>query len=59
MVPATRGSSEKHLGTLRGIKRDTDGEHLRRVRRICAALPDTTEKLSHASRRSSHTRKCS
>ena len=29
MVPAARGSSKKHLGTIRGIKRDTDGEHLR------------------------------
>jgi len=47
MVPATRRSGEKHLGTVRGVKRDTDGEHLRRVRRICSALPDTTEKLSH------------
>ena len=47
MVPATRSSSEKHLGTVRGIKRDSDGEHLRRVRRICSALPDTMEKLSH------------
>lgn len=27
-------------------KRD-EGEHLRRVRRICDALPGTTEKLSH------------
>jgi hypothetical protein len=26
---------------------DTGGEHLRRVRRICTALPETTEKLSH------------
>ena len=47
MVPATRRSGEKHLGTVRGVKRDTDGEHLRRVRRICSALPDTIEKLSH------------
>jgi hypothetical protein len=28
-------------------KRDTSEEHLGRVRRICAALPETTEKLSH------------
>ena len=28
-------------------KTDIDGEHLRRVRRICAALPGTTERLSH------------
>lgn len=28
-------------------KSDTGQEHLRRVRRICAALPGTTEKLSH------------
>ena len=47
MVPAARRSSEKHLGTVRGIKRDADGEHLHRVRRICTALPNTTEKLSH------------
>src|ERR1700704_6447960 len=26
---------------------DLDQEHLRRVRRICAALSETTEKLSH------------
>ena len=26
---------------------DIDGEHLRRVRRICTALPEVTEKLSH------------
>ena len=26
---------------------DIDSEHLRRVRRICAAMPETTEKLSH------------
>src|ERR1700694_2239065 len=26
---------------------DTGGEHLRRVRRVCTALPETTEKLSH------------
>ena len=24
-----------------------DGEHLARVRRICLAMPDVTEKLSH------------
>ena len=47
MVPAARGSSKKHLGTVRGIKRDADGEHLRRIRRICTALPGTTERLSH------------
>lgn len=47
MVPAARGPSEKHLGTVRGVKGDTNGEHLRRVRRICSALPATTEKLSH------------
>lgn len=47
MVPSTRGPGKKHLGAVRGIKRDKDGEHLRRVRRICTALPDTTEKPSH------------
>jgi hypothetical protein len=26
---------------------DIGDEHLRRVRRICTAMPDTTEKLSH------------
>lgn len=26
---------------------DIDNEHLRRVRRICAAMPESTEKLSH------------
>ena len=28
-------------------KIDTSEEHLRRVRRICAAMPECTEKLSH------------
>lgn len=28
-------------------KSDTGGEHLRRVRRICKAMPEATEKLSH------------
>jgi hypothetical protein len=29
-------------------KRKSDtGEHLRRVRRICAAMPECTERLSH------------
>jgi hypothetical protein len=28
-------------------KSDTGEDHLRRVRRICAAMPETTEKLSH------------
>jgi hypothetical protein len=28
-------------------KADIGEEHLRRVRRICAAMPETTEKLSH------------
>lgn len=28
-------------------KSDNSGEHLRRVRRICLALPGTSEKLSH------------
>lgn len=28
-------------------KRPDSEEHLKRVRRICSALPDTTEKLSH------------
>jgi hypothetical protein len=31
---------------MKAAKRDS-GEHLGRVRRICAALPGTTEKLSH------------
>src|SRR5712664_934264 len=26
---------------------DSEKEHLRRVRRICAAMPETSEKLSH------------
>ena len=29
------------------MSNDIGGEHLRRVRRICIALPETTEKLSH------------
>jgi hypothetical protein len=28
-------------------KSDIGAEHLRRVRRICTAMPETTEKLSH------------
>jgi len=28
-------------------KSDTGEEHLRRVRRICSAMPECTEKLSH------------
>ena len=28
-------------------KSDSGEEHLRRVRRICSAMPETTEKLSH------------
>src|SRR6266516_5123059 len=28
-------------------KSDIGGEHLQRVRRICAAMPESTEKLSH------------
>ena len=28
-------------------KADSHQEHLRRVRRICSAMPETTEKLSH------------
>ena len=28
-------------------KSDIGGEHLRRVRRICTAMPEATEKLSH------------
>src|SRR5262249_45167781 len=47
MVSRARGSGEKHLGTVRGVKRDRDGDHLRRVRRICTARPACTEKLSH------------
>jgi len=29
------------------LESDSSEDHLRRVRRICAALPETTEKLSH------------
>ncbi len=29
------------------LKSQAGEEHLRRVRRICAAMPETTEKLSH------------
>jgi hypothetical protein len=29
------------------MSNDIGGEHVRRVRRICTALPETTEKLSH------------
>jgi hypothetical protein len=34
-------------GVAPASKSAAGNEHLRRVRRICAALPDTTEKLSH------------
>jgi hypothetical protein len=33
--------------TRRGVKSPVGEEHLHRVRRICAALPGTTDKLSH------------
>jgi hypothetical protein len=33
--------------TAKGGKSDTGERHVERVRRICAALPETTEKLSH------------
>ncbi len=32
---------------MRKLQSATSGKHLRRVRRICAALPETTERLSH------------
>ncbi len=32
---------------MRKLQSATSGKHLRRVRRLCAALPETTEKLSH------------
>jgi len=32
---------------MKKLRSATSGKHLRRVRRICAALPETTEKLSH------------
>lgn len=32
---------------MRKLQSTTSEKHLRRVRRICAALPETTEKLSH------------
>jgi len=32
---------------MKKLQSATSGKHLRRVRRICAALPETTEKLSH------------
>jgi hypothetical protein len=32
---------------MKKIQSTTSGKHLRRVRRICAALPEATEKLSH------------
>jgi len=32
---------------MRKLQSATSGKHLRRVRRICAALPETTEKPSH------------
>src|SRR6266566_7437689 len=35
------------LAVVKKRKSDTGEEHLRRVRRICAAMPETTEKLSH------------
>ena len=55
MVPPSRRTGKKHLGSIRRIKvsagpapkLDGDGEHLRRVRRMALALPETSEKLSH------------
>jgi hypothetical protein len=32
---------------MRKLQSATSGKHLRRIRRICAALPETEEKLSH------------
>jgi len=32
---------------MKKLQSATSGKHLQRVRRICAALPETTEKLSH------------
>jgi hypothetical protein len=51
----TPSSAQKQRGTGRprpGVvahqrQTDSDSEHLRRVRRICLALPGSTEKLSH------------
>jgi len=44
-----RADQARGSGRLRveSAKSDAGEEHLRRVRRICAALPETTEKLSH------------
>jgi hypothetical protein len=35
------------VGVTRGAKSALGEDHLRRVRRICATLPQTTERLSH------------
>jgi hypothetical protein len=55
MVPPSRRTGKKHLGSVRRIKIsaagapkfDLNGEHLRRVRRMALALPGTSEKISH------------
>jgi hypothetical protein len=44
--PATGKPSPKKR-THENASADSSEEHLRRVRRICTALPGTTEKLSH------------
>jgi hypothetical protein len=42
-----RSASLKAHGPALAQKMDADGEHLRRVRRICLALPGASEKISH------------
>ena len=46
----TRGKFEsagERVALVKARKSEVGEEHLGRVRRICAALPETTEKLSH------------
>jgi hypothetical protein len=40
-------SAGETVGVVKTRKSEGGEEHLRRVRRICSALPETTEKLSH------------
>src|SRR5262245_5459021 len=42
-----RGDQMKRKLRTKEPKADTEREHLQRVRRICASMPESTERLSH------------
>jgi len=46
-MPGKKSAPKKKKQVTRAPKPAAGEEHLQRVRRICTALPDTTEKLSH------------